>query len=141
MKRIVLTCLSILLLTDSSYGAWLLWKHSFVTRRVEGAPRGISPEGDVDKWELLNAVDVRKECIAALRGEHKKSFDSLVATYPGEPVSQSSLADGISASISTGAETKGGRSPKTTQLYYEYTFWCLPAGVDPKWTRPGSEKK
>jgi hypothetical protein len=28
---------------------------------------------------------------------------------------------------------KGGRaSGKIMQLYYEYTFWCLPAGVDPE---------
>jgi hypothetical protein len=35
------------------------------------------------------------------------------------------------ASIS--ADEKGGRaSGKIMQLYYEYTFWCLPAGVDPE---------
>ena len=28
---------------------------------------------------------------------------------------------------------KGGRaSGKIMQLYFEYTFWCLPAGVDPE---------
>jgi len=75
-------------------GAWLLWKHSFVTRRVEGTPRELTPEGNVDKWELLNAVDLRKECVSALKIEHKKSYDSLLATYPNEPVSQSMVADG-----------------------------------------------
>ena len=110
-----------------------------MTRRVEGTPRGLSPEGNVDKWELLNAVDSRKECLTALRGEHKKTYDGLVATYPNEPVSQSTLADGISSSISTGAEKSSGS--KSTQLYYEYTFWCLPAGVDPKSIKPIPEKK
>jgi hypothetical protein len=139
MKRIALACFLIFLLTDTGYGAWLLWKHSFVTRRVTGSPRGLSPEGDVDKWDLLNAVDTRKDCLTGLKVEHKKSVDSLVATYPGEPISQSTLADGVSATVSAGAE-KGGAGGKSTQLYYEYTFWCLPAGVDPKSTRPGSEK-
>jgi hypothetical protein len=37
----------------------------------------------------------------------------------------------LCASISAGK--KGGRaSGKIMQLYYEYTFWCLPAGVDPE---------
>jgi hypothetical protein len=28
---------------------------------------------------------------------------------------------------------KGGRATgKIMLLYYEYTFWCLPGGVDPK---------
>ena len=141
MKNITLPLLMVLLLVDTADAAWLLWKHNFVTRRVEGAPRGLSPEGDVNKWELLNAVDNRKECLAALRVEHKKAYDGLVSIYPNEPVSQSTLADGISASVSTGAEKGGGPSAKTTQLYYEYTFWCLPAGVDPKTTRPVNEKK
>jgi len=31
---------------------------------------------------------------------------------------------------------KGGRaSDKIMQLYFEYTFWCLPAGVDPELAR------
>jgi len=35
------------------------------------------------------------------------------------------------ASISAGE--KGGRaSGRIMQFYYEYTFWCLPAGVDPE---------
>jgi len=140
IPTITLALMTVFLLADSSYAAWLLWKHNFVTRRVEGAPRGISPEGNVDKWDLLNAVDTRKECVAALRVEHKKTLDSLAAAYPNELVSQSTLADGISASVSAGAEKGGGPAAKTTQLYYEYTFWCLPAGVDPKSTRPGSEK-
>jgi len=109
MKNITLPLLMVLLLVDTADAAWLLWKHNFVTRRVEGAPRGLSPEGDVNKWELLNAVDNRKECLAALRVEHKKAYDVLVSVYPNEPVSQSTLADGISASVSTGAE-KGGRA-------------------------------
>lgn len=71
-----------------------------------------------------------------MRTEQKKGVDVLTATYPGEPVSQSIVADGISATISAGAE-KGARG-KMTQLYYEYTFWCLPEAVDPKWTRPES---
>ncbi|HEY3165697.1 MAG TPA: hypothetical protein VGK57_00610, partial [Candidatus Binatia bacterium] len=97
MKNIVLPLLMVLLLVDSADAAWLLWKHNFVTRRVEGTPRGLSAEGDVNKWELLNAVDNRKECLAALRVEHKKAYDGLVSIYPNEPVSQSTLADGISA--------------------------------------------
>jgi len=134
MKKIIVLACVILAEAASADAAWLLWKHNFVTRRVEGAPRGLSPESNVDRWELLNALDLRKECVAALRTEHKKSADALNATYPGEPVSQSIVADGIGATISAGAE-KGGRG-KMTQLYYEYTFWCLPEGVDPKWTRP-----
>jgi len=73
--------------------------------------------------------------------EHKKTFDSLAATYPNELVSQSILADGISVSVSAGAEKSSGPAAKTTQLYYDYTFWCLPAAVDPKSPRPGSEKE
>jgi len=136
MKRIVLAVFMVGLTAASADAAWLLWKHSLVSRRVEGTPRGLSSEGNVDKWELLNAVDARKECVVALRAEHKKLFDGLVMVYPGEPVEQSIVADGVSASVSAGAERAGGRSAKTTQLYYEYTLWCLPAGVDPKSTRP-----
>jgi hypothetical protein len=39
--------------------------------RVEGVPRDIDPQGTVDKWELLNAVEKRKEYLAALREEIK----------------------------------------------------------------------
>jgi hypothetical protein len=35
------------------------------------------------------------------------------------------------ASISAG-EKVGRASGKIMQLYFEYTFWCLPAGVDPE---------
>ena len=138
MKKISLAGILILLtlsLAEAAQAAWLLWKHSWVTCRVEGKPRGLSAEGDVDKWELLNAVDLRNECVATLRVEHRKTLDSLIAVYPKEPVEQSIVADGISASVSTGAEKSGGASARATQLYYEYTFWCLPAGVDPKITR------
>jgi hypothetical protein len=121
--------------------AWLLWKHTFVTRRTEGTPRGLNPDGNVDKWDLLNAVDERKECIAALKLEQKKVSDGLASLYPGEPISQSTLADGISASISAGAEKKGGGAAKPIQLYYEYTLWCLPATVDPRATRPPPLKR
>ena len=36
------------------------------------------------------------------------------------------------ASIAAGE--KGGAEPraKSCSFYYEYTFWCLPAGVDPE---------
>ncbi len=140
--KIVAAMIALLLLgADGAQAAWLLWKYSWVTRRVEGKPRGLAPEGNIDRWELLNAVELRQECVAALRGEHKKSYDSLTAVYPNEPVSQSIVADGIGSTLSTGAEIGGGTSVKTTQLYYEYTFWCLPAGVDPRITRPTQEKK
>jgi hypothetical protein len=141
MKKLALSSLVVLLLIDTADAAWLLWKHNFVTRRVEGAPRGLSPDGNVNRWDLLNAVESRKECLTALQGEHKKTYDGLVSTYPNEPVSQSTLADGISSSISIGAEKSSGASAKSTQLYYEYTFWCLPVGVDPRSIKPGSEKK
>jgi hypothetical protein len=141
MKKLALVSLMVLLFVDTVDAAWLLWKHNFVTRRVEGAPRGLSPDGNVNKWELLNAVESRKECLTALQREHKKTYDGLVSTYPDEPVSQSTLADGISSSISTDAEKSSGPSAKSAQLYYEYTFWCLPAGVDPRSTKPIPEKK
>ena len=140
MKKLVLAIALVLTLAESGHAAWLLWKHSSVTSRVEGKPRGLTPEGNVDRWELLNAVDLRHECVAALKVEHKKLYDSLTAVYPNEPVSQSIVADGISASLSAGAEMSGAGA-KTTQLYYEYTFWCLPAGVDPKITRSVPERK
>jgi hypothetical protein len=76
-----------------------------------------------------------------LKVEQRKTLDSLTAAYPNEPVGQSIVADGISASVSTGAEKSGGASSRTTQLYYEYTFWCLPAGVDPKITRATPDRK
>ena len=142
MKRTIVALVMLLLVAEGAQAAWLLWKHSLVTRRVEGTPRGLLPEGNVDKWELLNAVDLRKECVTALRAEHKKSIDNLTAVYPNEPVSQSIIADGVSASVSAGAEKSGGGpSARTTQLYYEYTFWCLPAGVDPKLIKPVPERK
>ena len=140
MKIIAAGIVTLLLFTDCAQAAWLLWKHSWVTRRTEGKPRGLA-EGNVDKWELLNAVDLRQECVAALGVEHKKVYDSLTAVYPNEPVSQSIVADGISSSLSTGSEISGGASARNTQLYYEYTFWCLPAGVDPRTTRLTPEKK
>lgn len=140
MKRLGLILCLIAFSADTASAGWLLWKHSFVTRRTEGTPRGLNPEGNVDRWDLLNAVEIRKECLAALKVEQKKVFESLTATHPGEPVSQSSLADGVSATISAGAERRGGSSAAPTQLYYEYTLWCLPAGVDPKSTRPGAAK-
>jgi hypothetical protein len=141
MKMLAAAIVVVLLCADGADAAWLLWKHNWITRRVEGKPRGLAPEGNVDRWELLNAVDLRQECIAALRAEHKKSYDSLTAVYPNEPVSQSVVADGIGATLSTGAEIGGGSSTRTTQLYYEYTFWCLPAGVDPRITRSTPDKK
>lgn len=142
MKRMIAVMALLLLFAENAQAAWLLWRHSLVTRRVEGTPRGLTPEGNVDKWELLNAVDLRKECLTALRAEHKKSIDSLTAVYPTEPVSQSIIADGVGASVSTGAEKSGGApSARTMQLYYEYTFWCLPAGVDPKLIRAVPERK
>ena len=140
MKWFVLVWFLIAATAQSADANWLLWKHSLVIRRIEGTPRGLSPEGNVDKWDLLNAVDVRKECLSALKAEQKKIVDSLAAAYPGEMVSQAMLADGISATVSAGAEKKtSGISVKTTQLYYEYTLWCLPAAVDPKWTRPQTQ--
>jgi hypothetical protein len=139
MKQSILVLL-LVLAADAAHAEWLLWKHSFVSRRVEGAPRGLSPEGDVDKWDLLNAVDLRKECLAALKSEQKQTYAGLVSAYPGEPISQASLADGVSATVSAGAEKKGAAA-KATQLYYEFTLWCLPAAVDPKWTRAAPEKK
>ncbi len=141
MNIVVAAIVTLLLCADGAQAAWLLWKHSWVTRRVEGKPRGLAPEGNVDRWELLNAVELRQECVAALRGEHKKSYDSLTAVYPNEPVAQSMVADGIGATLSAGAEIGGGTTAKTTQLYYEYTFWCLPAGVDPRITRATPEKR
>ena len=142
MKRTITALAMLLLFADGAQAAWLLWKHSLVTRRVEGTPRGLLPEGNVDKWELLNAVDLRKECLAALRAEHKKNVDSLTAVYPNEPVAQSIIADGVSASVSVGAEKSGGGpAARTTQLYYEYTFWCLPPEVDPKLIKAVAERK
>jgi len=141
MRKIFLALVLTLALAESSQAAWLLWKHSLVTRRVEGNPRGLSPEGNVDKWDLLNAVELRKECVTLLKVEQRKTWESLSAAFPHEPVEQSMVADGISASVSTGAEKSGGVSSRTTQLYYEYTFWCLPAGVDPKITRSVVERK
>jgi len=142
MKRAIVATAMLLLFAESAHGAWLLWKHSLVSRRVEGTPRGLLPEGNVDKWELLNAIDLRKECLAALKAEHKKSVDSLTAVYPNEPVAQSIIADGVGASVSAGAEKSGaGPTARTTQLYYEYTFWCLPAGVDPKLIKAVPERK
>ena len=140
MKKLALGSLVVLLFIDAADAAWLLWKHNFVTRRVEGTPRGLSSEGNVNRWDLLNAVDTRKECLMALQGVHKKTYDSLVSTYPNEPVSQSIFADGISSSISIGAEKNSGPSAKSTQLYYEYTFWCLPVGVDPRSIKPPERK-
>ena len=141
MRKAGLILLVLMLQDVSADAAWLLWKHSFISRRVEGAPRGLSVEGDIDKWDLLNAVDLRKECLTALKIEQKKVHDGLVSAYPGEPISQTNLADGISATITAGAEKKGGGGAKSAQLYYEFTLWCLPSGVDPKWTRPQLEKR
>lgn len=83
--------------------------------------------------------ELRKEGVVALKVEQKRVFDGLATTYPGEPISQSTLADGISSTISAGAEKKGGSAMKTTQLYYEYTLWCLPAATDPRLTRPQTQ--
>lgn len=140
MKQTIVFLAWMLIGAESANAAWLLWKHTFVTRRTEGTPRGLNPEGNVDKWDLLNAVDERKDCIASLKAEQKKVSEGLASIYPGEPISQSTLADGISASISAGAEKKSGGA-KTTQLYYEYTLWCLPATVDPRATRPPPAEK
>ncbi|HEX9452725.1 MAG TPA: hypothetical protein VGA27_00160 [Candidatus Binatia bacterium] len=140
MKRAAMIFLWMLFFADRAESAWLLWRHSLVTQRVEGMPRGISPGGDVDKWELLNAVDLRKECIAALKVEHRKSYDTLTSVYPKEPVSQSIVADGISGSVSAGAERSGSATSKSSQLYYVYTFWCLPAEVDPNIIRSTGER-
>src|SRR5690606_19649476 len=113
MRRLGIILLLIASSADAASAGWLLWKHSLVTRRTEGTPRGLGAEKNVDRWDLLNAVDVRKECLAALKIEQKKLFDTLSATYPGEPVSQSTLADGVSATVSAGAERTGAGSAKT----------------------------
>ena len=141
MKTVICAFLIALTLPGSSQAAWLLWKHSVVTRNLDGAPRSIAPQGTVDKWELLNALEERRECLSALRAEYKKSYDGLVAAYPNEPLSQSPLGDGVSASMSTGAQTSFGPSAKPMQLFYEYAFWCLPPGVDPRTTTITIEKK
>jgi hypothetical protein len=141
MKQCAFVLVLLLGISDSADAAWLLWKHSHISRRVEGAPRGLSVEGDVDRWELMNAVDLRKECLGALKAEQKKIHDGLTSAYPGEPIAQTSVADGVSATISAGAEKKAGGASKAAQLSYEFTLWCLPAGVDPKWTRPQLEKR
>ena len=140
-NEVVLALIVVGLSAPSADAAWLLWKHSQVSRRTEGTSRGLGVEGNVDKWELLNAVDARKECLAGLRVEQKKIYDGLAAAYPGELLSQSIVADGVSATVSAGAEVPGKGSAKTTEFYYQYTLWCLPAGVDPQMTRPGGEKK
>jgi hypothetical protein len=135
MKIVIALALIIVGLSAASAdAAWLLWKHSQVSRRTQGMPRGLGAEGNVDKWELLNAVDERKECLAVLRVEHKKIYDGLAAAYPGELLSQSVFADGVSATVSVGAEVPGKGSAKTTEFYYQYTLWCLPVGVDPQMT-------
>ncbi|HKY08000.1 MAG TPA: hypothetical protein VJQ55_07155 [Candidatus Binatia bacterium] len=141
MKQIMVVLAVIVASADAVDAAWLLWKHTYVTRRTEGTPRGLNPDANVAKWDLLNAVDLRKECIASLKVEQKKLSDGLAKTYPGEPISESSLADGVSVTISAGAETKEGSAAKPTQLYYEYTLWCLPTGVDPRSTRPAPDRK
>lgn len=140
-NKVTLALIVVGLSAASADAAWLLWKHSVVNRRTEGTPRGLSVEGNVDKWELLNAVDGRKDCLAGLGVEQKKIFDGLAAAYPGELLSQSIVADGVSATVSAGAEVPGKGSAKTSQFYYQYTLWCLPPEVDPQTTRPNVEKK
>ena len=134
MKSVVFTFIITLVLPNLSQAAWLLWKHSLTISRVEGVPRSIGSQGTVDKWELLNAVEARTECLAALRDEFKKSHEGLLASYPNTRISQSPVGNGVTASLSTGAETNRGTSGKPVQLYFEYVFWCLPSGVDPKMT-------
>lgn len=141
MKKIILTCIITLALPQLTQAAWLLWKHSLSISRVEGAPRSIGPQGTVDKWELLNAVEARTECLAGLRDEFKKSHEGLLASYPNTRISQSPLGNGVTASLSTGAQTNLGASEKTVQLFFEYAFWCLPSGVDPRMTSITREKE
>jgi hypothetical protein len=140
MKSVVFTFIIMLALANSTQAAWLLWKHSVTISRVEGVPRDIGPQGTVDKWELLNAVEGRKECLAALRDEFKKSHEGLLAAYPNTRISQSPVANGVTASLSTGAETSRGTSGKPVQLYFEYVFWCLPSDVNPRMTSMTTDK-
>jgi hypothetical protein len=143
MKKILFALVIALLWLgpSSAQSAWLLWKRSVVTKAVPGAPRNLGAQGTVDKWELLNALELRKECLTALRAEYKKTYDGLVAAYPNEPIDQSALGDGISASVSAGLQTNSGSGVKPTQLSFEYAFWCLPPAIDPRSTTLAVEKK
>lgn len=141
MKTMVVAFIVTVVLPNSTQAAWLLWKHSVTISRVEGVPRDLGSQGTVNKWELLNAVEVRKECLAALREEFKKSLEGLAAAYPNTRITQSPVTNGISASLSTGTETIRGTSGKPVQLYFEYVFWCLPSEVNPSMTSITTEKK
>lgn len=130
-----------LLLPDTTQAAWLLWKHSLISRRLEGVPRSMGNQGDTEKWELLNALDARSECLASLREEFKKNYDGLATAYPKDRVSQSPPGSGISASLSIASQTNPAPPEKPTQLSFDYSFWCLPTGVDPRTTTMTTEKK
>jgi hypothetical protein len=141
MKKILFVFIAVLVMPRSTVAAWLLWKHSLTITRVEGIPRSIGPQGTVNKWELLNAVEARTECLATLRDEFKKSHEGLIATYPNTRISQSPIGNGVRASLSTGTQATRGASEKPVELFLEYTFWCLPTGVDPRMTTFTTEKK
>jgi hypothetical protein len=128
-----------LVLAESSEAAWLLWRHTFMTRKLQTAPANALPQVTVDDWELLNALDARSECLSSLRDVFKRSYESLSTTYTGSKVNQSPLADGVSASLWTGADTIHKPTNEPMRIGVQYDFWCLPAGVDPKSTRVGRE--
>lgn len=141
MKTAGFLLMAALVLPKSTEAAWLLWRHSLTITRVEGIPHSIGPQGTVEKWELINAVEARKECLASRRDEFKKNHEELAATYPHTRISQSPVGGGVKASLSTGAQAERGASEKPVELFLEYTFWCLPTGVDPWMTSLTTEKK
>lgn len=74
MKKIIVLACVILAEAAPADAAWLLWKHNFVSRRVEGAPRGLSPEGNVDRWELLNLLICAKNASPLCEPSRKKAW-------------------------------------------------------------------
>jgi hypothetical protein len=125
-----------LVTTACADAAWLLWHHTYTIR----APKEVKA-ADYERWVIqndwviLNAVETRAQCLSLLREEFSRKRESMIADDPGGKVNQSSLADGVSASLWTGRNIKFGQTGTEMHLGQEHHFWCLPGGVDPRTTR------
>ena len=124
-----------LLLAEPSDASWLLWQKTVTTRQLRSAPPSALPQVTINEWNLLNAVDTRSDCTAALREDFKRSYESLNLSYPGGKVNQSPVGEGIHATLWTGSDSVYKPMNEPIRIGVQYDFWCLPAGVDPRSTQ------
>ena len=123
-------------LATSAEAQWLLWHHTHATRSPKDADNPSDERWVLENsWEIVNATEARSQCLSLLREEFNQRLDSMIKNYPGGPVNQLRVADGVSASLWFARDIKLPQTGADVRLVMQKDFWCLPAGVDPRTTR------